>query len=231
MPTQGQRDPLDPQEQELLHALRKKRLALAKDRQVPAYWVLTDATLHHLVAMRPAELAGLLDVPGIGPAKLANFGLPMHQELLAQATRLGLEVYQEPPPPPPKPPRPQGTEQGPRQTARWREKARDAFRGGATLQEVSLQCDVKPSAALEELLAVVRESRAPTLAPWVAEPQLQQVRQAGAALGLTQLTPLYDYLQGEMPYPLLRLCRDFLRGPTAADQPGEGERTAPPLAC
>lgn len=220
-PLQSQEDPPppDPREQELLAALRRKRLELARQEQVPAFWVLTNATLQNLAELRPASIEGLLSVSGIGPVKLEKYGVVLLETLRAEAERLGLELRHVPSPE--ERARQLGSGRLGKLPARWREKAREAFRGGATLQEVSLECDVKPSAALEELLAVVRESRAPSLVPWVSEAQLQQVRTAGAALGWELLAPLYQYLQGELPYPLLRLCRDFLRGPDGG--PGQVE--------
>lgn len=202
---------LQPREQELLAAVRRKRLELARQEEVPAFWILTNTTLRHLAVLRPATPEAMLAVPGIGPVKLQKYGLALLETLSGEALRLGLPLNET------LPPRGRSmaelTGAGGRLPPRWREKAREAFRGGATLHEVSLENDIKPSAALEELLAVVRESGATSLAPWVSDAQLQQVRTAGAALGWELLAPLREYLQGEMPYPLLRLCRDFLRGP------------------
>lgn len=211
--------PLEPREEELLATLRRRRLELARDQQIPAFWVVTNATLRQLAVLRPANLKALLGVPGIGPVKAEKYGQALVMAVAEEAERLGLTTQQALVPRP-------GRQEGPRQPAQWRDQAREAFRGGATLQEVSLQCDVKPSAALEELLVVVRESRATTLAPWVSEAQLQQVRQAGAALGWERLAPLHEYLQGELPYPLLRLCRDFLWEPAQLADPPAAELQA-----
>ena len=50
--------------------LRRWRSEKARERQVPAYVVLTDRTLVELAAVRPGSRAALLSVSGIGPAKL-----------------------------------------------------------------------------------------------------------------------------------------------------------------
>ena len=41
---------------------------------VPAYIVFSDAVLARMAATRPTDDAGLLSVPGVGPAKLARYG-------------------------------------------------------------------------------------------------------------------------------------------------------------
>jgi ATP-dependent DNA helicase RecQ len=60
---------------EALYArLRALRRSLADREGVPAYIVFSDAVLLRMAAMRPSDEAGLLGVPGIGPAKLARYG-------------------------------------------------------------------------------------------------------------------------------------------------------------
>jgi len=50
------------------------RLAEAKQRSLPAYCVFTDATLMAIAERNPADEEGLLAVPGVGRAKLEQYG-------------------------------------------------------------------------------------------------------------------------------------------------------------
>jgi ATP-dependent DNA helicase RecQ len=59
---------------ELFQRLRALRRALADAEGVPAYIVFSDAVLARMAAERPTDEAGLLAVPGVGPAKLARYG-------------------------------------------------------------------------------------------------------------------------------------------------------------
>jgi ATP-dependent DNA helicase RecQ len=59
---------------DLFQRLRALRRALADGEGVPAYIVFSDAVLARMAAMRPEDEAGLLAVPGVGPAKLARYG-------------------------------------------------------------------------------------------------------------------------------------------------------------
>ncbi len=59
---------------DLVAALRAWRLAEARRRQIPAFRILTDRTLHALAAARPRDEQGLLDVPGIGPTLVRTYG-------------------------------------------------------------------------------------------------------------------------------------------------------------
>ena len=58
----------------LVAELRQWRLDTAKQRGVPPYVVITDATLKAIVAAQPTSLQQLVRVPGIGPVKAEQFG-------------------------------------------------------------------------------------------------------------------------------------------------------------
>ena len=50
------------------------RKELAAAAGVPAYIVFNDRVLKEMVVRRPATAADLLEVPGVGPAKLEKYG-------------------------------------------------------------------------------------------------------------------------------------------------------------
>jgi ATP-dependent DNA helicase RecQ len=59
---------------ELLTLLKSLRLHLAREKGVPAYLIFNDATLLEMAARKPRNEAELLQVPGVGPAKLERYG-------------------------------------------------------------------------------------------------------------------------------------------------------------
>jgi DNA helicase-2/ATP-dependent DNA helicase PcrA len=59
---------------ELLDRLKAWRSATAKEQQVPAYVVFTDATLTAIAEQRPSDDAALVAIPGIGARKLDRYG-------------------------------------------------------------------------------------------------------------------------------------------------------------
>jgi ATP-dependent DNA helicase RecQ len=65
--------PADP----LFEALREARRTLAAQTGVPAYVVFHDSTLREIAAARPATLAELGRVQGVGEAKLQRYGAAM----------------------------------------------------------------------------------------------------------------------------------------------------------
>ena len=197
---------LDPRERAELQALRQRRTALARQANVPLYWIASNATLAHLVAVRPASLAGLRRVQGFGPVRCERYGQAFLDELQSAATAQGLSVAD--------PLEGIASPASAKLPAKWRSRARELFEAGSPLAEVCLRCDVRPSAALEELLAVLRDNAAADLEPWVPESQRQEVLKVAAVLGWERLAPLYQALAERISYPLLRLCRGHACGPT-----------------
>lgn len=76
---------LDGPDQELFERLRALRKRLADEQGVPPYVVFTDRTLHEMVAHRPSTPEALLQIPGIGQAKLAKYAPPFLQEIAGVA--------------------------------------------------------------------------------------------------------------------------------------------------
>ena len=58
----------------LFEQLRALRRRLANDQNVPAFVVFSDAHLRNLAAARPTDHAAMLQVSGVGPAKLEQYG-------------------------------------------------------------------------------------------------------------------------------------------------------------
>jgi len=59
---------------DLLDRLKDWRRSTAKEQQVPAYVVFTDATLTAIAEQRPSDTSALVAIPGIGANKLDRYG-------------------------------------------------------------------------------------------------------------------------------------------------------------
>ncbi len=67
----------------LFEALRRRRLALARDQGVPPYVIFTDATLREMVVEQPRTLEEMRGITGVGEHKLARYGQIFLDEILA----------------------------------------------------------------------------------------------------------------------------------------------------
>ena len=61
-------------DRDLFHALREKRMEIARAQNVPPYVIFHDKTLIELAAERPGSRTEMAKVPGVGEAKLERYG-------------------------------------------------------------------------------------------------------------------------------------------------------------
>jgi len=70
----GEGTPLDADAKALFDRLRSLRREIADERGVPAFMVFSDRTLRDMARRRPTSKSAMLEVIGVGPAKLETFG-------------------------------------------------------------------------------------------------------------------------------------------------------------
>jgi ATP-dependent DNA helicase RecQ len=58
----------------LFEALREERTRLAKEQGVPPYVIFHDATLRAMALAQPRRPHDMLNLPGVGQAKLDRYG-------------------------------------------------------------------------------------------------------------------------------------------------------------
>jgi ATP-dependent DNA helicase RecQ len=80
---------LDEGASELFAALRALRKEIADAASVPAYVVFPDSALRAMAAARPTTEEQLLEVPGVGPAKLERYGAAFLRLLRGRAAAAG----------------------------------------------------------------------------------------------------------------------------------------------
>jgi ATP-dependent DNA helicase RecQ len=65
---------LDGADARLFASLKALRSSIAREEQVPPYVVFADRTLAEFASRKPRTSAGLLEVRGVGQAKLDKYG-------------------------------------------------------------------------------------------------------------------------------------------------------------
>ena len=66
-------------EEELMKRLKEWRAELSRQKQVPAYVIFSDRVFENIIASKPSTTADLLQIEGIGKAKMEQYG----QDILA----------------------------------------------------------------------------------------------------------------------------------------------------
>jgi ATP-dependent DNA helicase RecQ len=80
-----------PYEAGLLAELKQVRMAIAKEEDVPAYHIFSDATLQEMATYLPQELSELRQISGFGDVKLARYGQPFSTAIVNYCKQHNLE--------------------------------------------------------------------------------------------------------------------------------------------
>jgi ATP-dependent DNA helicase RecQ len=169
----------------LWQALRERRQQLADEHGVPAYMIFHDATLAEMVENRPESLAQMSNISGIGERKLADYG-EAFLDVLNEYRDMEADSAND-------------TE----------EESLQLFRLGMDAEDIAAQRGLKPTTIYNHLAnAIARgEIQVEEVVPLETH-QLDAIRFAIEQCdGGKRLKPVYDALEGEYSYEVLRCVR------------------------
>jgi ATP-dependent DNA helicase RecQ len=174
-------------DRELLDLMREWRREIAGRNGVPAFMVLSDASLLDLCARRPAAPHELRNVTGIGERKAEQYG----GDILAV-----LQQYNA------------GLRSTPRIETAQPTPAEETIRlvkDGRSLQEIAQLRDRQLSTVVGMVADLVERGQIEFQDAWVAEPHRTAIEEAAGRLGLQWLKPLRAALPVEITPEEIRL--------------------------
>jgi len=174
----------------LWQALRSRRQQLADEQGIPAYMIFHDATLAEMVENRPESLSYMSNISGIGERKLADYGEEF-LDVLNEYRNLEEKSQSD-------------TE----------EETIQLFRLGMDADAIAVQRGLKASTVYNHLANGI--SRDEVELDKVVPLQHQQLEAIRFAIeqydGGKRLKPVFDALEGEFSYEMLRCVRaDVMR--------------------
>ena len=180
----------------LFEELREWRKREADSRAVPPFTILGDAALRMLAAVRPSSLEKMKHISGIGETRHASFGAALLDVIVNYCAKSGVAF--DCPPPPPAPRRePSATPS--------RTEAYDAFRRGASIEEVMALTARAQSTIAGYLADFIVTERPATIDAWLAREQYDLIAPAVERLGTERLKPIYEEFEGRISYDAIRL--------------------------
>ncbi|MEW6252655.1 MAG: DNA helicase RecQ, partial [Planctomycetota bacterium] len=189
----------------LFEELRALRQELARERNVPAFIILQDTVLRDLARIRPTTQAALGKVRGLGERRRADFGARL-VAVIAAWCRAHRVADNQPdgrlPPPPPKPGK--GNAHG------SRAQALELFARGATVAEVAARTGRALSTAWGYLETYVTRRRPDNVRPWVDAATYERVAAVWRGVDERRLRPIFEQLNGEVPYEVIRIVTRHL---------------------
>ncbi|OOQ60515.1 DNA helicase RecQ [Mucilaginibacter pedocola] len=184
-------------EAELLEQLRKKRLEFATLENLPAYIVLSDATLLEMASYLPQKMEELRMISGFGDVKLARYGREFLAIVAAYASAKNLKsrIGQKTPKRERKP-----------KTDKIPDTAKTSFilfKRGLTIEEIAHERELAITTVEGHLSYFIKTGELDVLS-FVKEEKLPAIKDAIEKYGPERLTPLKDVLGEDYSYGEIR---------------------------
>ncbi len=203
-------DSWDGVDRELFDSLRDFRRVKAGAMNVPAYIVFSDTTLRDMARRRPTTIAGFHSVKGVGEKKLADFGQEFIAHIIDYCRQHGVETDTVPPDQNAKSTivvsEPEET--GPNVSAL---AAFRLFREGKSVAEVANFMSRATSTVSGYLSEFIRHDEVTDPSPWVSADVIPRIEAAVRKHGFERMRPIFDELNGEVSYELIRPVLDCFR--------------------
>jgi ATP-dependent DNA helicase RecQ len=191
-------------DQGLFERLRELRRTIAHERGVPPFVVFSDAVLRGLASARPTTAEGLRGIRGIGEKKASDLGdrfiAAIAEYCAAHNVRTNLHSFGE------AAPNPVEIKFNP-----IKDEARAMFARGCTIDQVMLKTGRARSTVSEYLVEFIATERPESVAPWVDQAIYDRVVQASLDVNEDRLRPVFDKLEGAVPYDHIKIVLTHVR--------------------
>lgn len=187
----------------LFEKLRTWRREKAEERGIPPYVVFTDATLRELARAHPSTAEELLEIQGIGLKKAADYGHEVLTLIINHTQRSDSPVQIAPLEF--APPRPKIAASKPKVTrpSQQKQRAWKMLAEGATLEEVREAAGVSQATILTYLEDYIEHEGITDPSRWVPPDLFARIASAAETTGYQRLKPLFEALNGTVPYDQL----------------------------
>lgn len=177
---------------DLLEYMREWRRDVSHSENIPAFMVLSDASLEDLCRKSPRDFVGLRQVVGIGDKKLQSYGKPILDAL--ERFRRGARAIK----------REQAKESPTEETVRLLKEGRN-FEEIAAMRERRLGTVIETVANAVEKGIIAFDER------WIPAHRLAQIEDAGRRVGLARVKQIKDALPSDFTYDEIRLAMPYLK--------------------
>jgi ATP-dependent DNA helicase RecQ len=194
---------------ELFELLRIKRRELASAAELPPYVIFSDKTLVDMSTYFPQSPEGMLQVYGMGTAKLEKYGAVFISLIRAYCEPRGKEERKRPP---------SASKKKNRENVRSirQDLIAHSFNSGRTVESLSEELHIKQERVLYYLWRHVESGgslRAEGLISLVTVEKLwmEMATKAFAIFGTDRLKPVFEYMDGNISYDQLRIIGLYQR--------------------
>ncbi len=181
----------------LFEHLRELRREIARERKIPSYVIFGDATLRELARLRPASVHTIANVRGVGEKKLADHGLRFTEAIKEYCEQHCLDVDVV------------GVVRTDRvkrrQPSAEKNEAMKMFSQQASIADVARATGRAVKTVWGYLAEFIAKEHPESIESWIPDTVRDRVDDATRELASDgRLRPIFDYLEGEVPYEVIR---------------------------
>ena len=193
----------------LFEELRKLRRDIADKKGVPAYIVFGDAVLRDMARRRPSTREGFLRVNGVGEQKCKEYSgvfLAVIKEY-CKVNSVEMDVT-------PSLKTIASMPRGSRKKVTLSQTKRDAFelfKKGYSVLKAAESIDRAPSTTMQYLVEYIQKEEIDDPSPWVDPETYRNIVEAARQADDGRLKPIFERLNGDVSYELIRVSMACLR--------------------
>jgi len=175
----------------LFETLRKLRSEIAKEEEVPAYVIFSDASLRQMEVLRPMSDEDFLAVEGVGKAKLEKYGDTFIKAII-EFHRNKSVVKKE-------------------KKDNTYKKTLELFENGISVAEIAEQRSLSQTTIISHLAKLYIDGYDLDLSQFVSEEEISQIAKAQIELeNPNALKPYFDHFEEKMSYDKIRFGLAFI---------------------
>lgn len=169
----------------LFETLRKLRYEIAKEENVPAYVIFSDAALRQMETERPMSDEEFLAIEGVGKTKLENYGDLFIKAIITFQKEKPIKKKKE---------------------ATTYKETLILFQNGLTAEEIALKRNLGTATIISHLAKLYSDGNEIDLSSFVTEDEISKIKEAQIKLEFPiALKPYFDYLEEQISYDKIRI--------------------------
>ncbi|MCB0662306.1 MAG: DNA helicase RecQ [Saprospiraceae bacterium] len=199
----------------LFQQLKTVRMELSQKYSVPPYIIFHDKTLQEMAAVRPTEKAHFFYINGVGETKKDRYGAPFLEAVKAYGKENGIDekdLFKAP----------EQNVFAPKKQKKSRkdtvETSVELFKSGMDLEEISAERGLVPGTIFSHLMKAYQKGEDLDIGRLIDKSSLQRIQKGMIQMGEPfSLKELFEYFEGDISYPELRLGVAILRKEVISD--------------
>lgn len=169
----------------LFERLRKLRLELSKEENIPAYLIFNDATLKEMEKIRPITDEDFMQINGVGRQKMKNYGYRFIKEIIAFSKEKRENKSQK--------------------KGKTHKLTLDLHKSGLSVEEIAAKRKLAPTTIYSHLSKLYSEGEDIDLHQFIDKADLQALKKAKEKLESPDgLKPYYEYFEEGLDYWIIR---------------------------